>query len=372
MDYLVILPTLNEREGLAKTLDELFSVGVPPDKILVVDGGSTDGTCDVARERGVRCIMQEGRGKAAAVKTAFRHADADVLIVMDADFTYPAQHVRDLLAQDCDEVIGARREVEPGAQRLLYRFGNWVLTKWFNLIFGTDLTDVLSGMYAVRKAAAADMEFASRGFGIESEIAAHVASTGGTICEVPIRYRRRVGQKKLGLRHGLHIAWDMAALALRYNPAFFLSFAAALLALPGLGIAAWVAYKWIFLGVKHYVWGIIAFALVAGGVSAGAVAVLTLYLKRMEIRILRSLEATGGEGKDVMTQPSTTGGREETCEAARDKEATPRGYPKADRRLERRQSRRGRPAPDSGAEQGNVERFYVAPLRLTAEGCLWV
>jgi glycosyltransferase involved in cell wall biosynthesis len=93
MDYLVILPTLNEREGLAKTLDELFSVGVPPDKILVVDGGSTDGTCDVARERGVRCIMQEGRGKAAAVKTAFRYADADVLIVMDADFTYPAQHV---------------------------------------------------------------------------------------------------------------------------------------------------------------------------------------------------------------------------------------------------------------------------------------
>jgi dolichol-phosphate mannosyltransferase len=51
------------------------------------------------------------------------------------------------------------------------------LTKWFNLIFGTDLTDVLSGMYAVRKAAVADMEFTSRGFGIESEIAAHVAST---------------------------------------------------------------------------------------------------------------------------------------------------------------------------------------------------
>jgi hypothetical protein len=187
--------------------------------------------------------------------------------------------------------------VGPGAQRLLYRFGNWVLTKWFNLIFGTDLTDVLSGMYAVRKAAVADMEFASRGFGIESEIAAHVASTGGTICEVPIRYRRRVGQKKLGLRHGLHIAWDMAALALRYNPAFFLSFAAALLALPGLGIAAWVAYKWVFLGVKHYVWGIIAFALVAGGVSAGAVAVLTLYLKRMEIRILRALRRQSARAK---------------------------------------------------------------------------
>ena len=114
---------------------------------------------------------------------------------------------------------------------------------------------------------------------------------------MPIRYRRRVGRKKLGLRHGLHIAWDMAALALRYNPTFFLSLAAALLALPGLGIAVWVAYKWIFLGVKHYVWGIIALALVAGGVSAGAVAVLTLYLKRMEIRILRTLRRQAARAK---------------------------------------------------------------------------
>ncbi len=85
-------------------------------------------------------------------------------------------------------------------------------------------------------------------------------------------------------------------MALRYNPAFFLSLAA-LLALPGLGIAAWVAYKWVILGVKHYVWGIIAFALVAGGVSAGAVAVLTLYFKRMEIRILRALRRQSARAK---------------------------------------------------------------------------
>ncbi len=123
-----------------------------------------------------------------------------------------------------------------------------------------------------------------------------VASTGAPSCEVPIRYRRRVGRKKLGLRHGLHIAWDMAALALHYDLAFHLSLAA-LLALPGLGIAAWVAYKWVFLGVKHYVWDIIAFALVAGGVSAGAVAVLTLYLKRMEMRILRTLRRQSARAK---------------------------------------------------------------------------
>jgi dolichol-phosphate mannosyltransferase len=289
MEYVVILPALNEREGLAKTLDELFAVGVPPERILVVDGGSTDGTCDVARGRGVRCILQEGRGKADAIKTALRAVAADVYVVMDADFTYPAEHIKELLARDCDEVIGARRHLEPGSQRLVYRLGNWLLTRWFNLLFGTRLSDVLSGMYAVRREAVADAEFSSRGFSVESEIAAHIASTGGAVCEVPIRYRRRVGRKKLSTRHGLQIARDMAALSLRYSPAFLLSLGAALFMLPGLALGAWVAYEWVFLGVKHYVWGIIAFALVAGGSSAGAVAVLTLYLKRMEIRILRAL-----------------------------------------------------------------------------------
>ena len=289
MDYVVVLPTLNEREGLAKTLDELFAVGVPPGRVLVVDGGSTDGTCDEARERGVRCVLQEGRGKADAIRTALKLVDADVVVAMDADFTYPAEYIKELLARDCDEVIGARKMLEPGSQRLVYRLGNWVLTKWFNLLFGTGLSDVLSGMYAVRKSAVADMEFSSRDFSIESEIAAHIASTGGTICEVPIRYRRRVGAKKLSVKHGFQIARDMFLLALRYNPAFLISLAAALLAVPGLLLAAWVAYKWIFLGVKHYVWGIIAFALIAGGAAAGAVAALTLYLKRMEMRLMRLL-----------------------------------------------------------------------------------
>ena len=294
MELVVVLPTLNEREGLEKTLEELFAVGVPPERILVVDGGSTDGTCDAAAARGVRCVLQEGRGKADAIKTAFKLVDADVVVVMDADFTYPAEHIKDLLSQDCDEVIGARRRLEPGSQRLLFRFGNWALTKWFNLLFGTSLSDVLSGMYAVRRRAVSGLEFSSKGFSVEAEIAAHVASTGGVICEVPIRYRRRVGRKKLSLRHGFQIARDMFLLALRYNPAFLIALGAALLAVPGLALGAWVAYRWIFLGVKHYVWGIIAFALVAGGVAAGAVAALALYLKRMEIRLMRLLKARCG------------------------------------------------------------------------------
>ena len=292
LDYVVILPTLDEREGLAKTLDELFSVGVPPEKIIVIDGGSRDGTCEEAVKRGVRCILQEGRGKADAVRTAIKVTGAPYLVIMDADYTYPARYVPQLLQLlgRCDEVIGARARTERGAQRAVYRLGNRLLTSLFNLTFGARLTDVLSGMYAVRREALEGLERASRGFGIESEIAAHVASTGGEICEVPIEYRRRVGKKKLRVRHGLLIAVDMLRLALRYNPTFYIFAAAALLTIPGILIASWVAYKWIFLGVKHYVWGIIAVAMTAGGIASATMAVLALYLKRMEIRILRSVK----------------------------------------------------------------------------------
>lgn len=291
MKYVVVIPTLNEREAIGRVIEEVVSQGIPPEQIVVIDGGSTDGTCEEAERRGVRCIPQDGRGKADAVYTAFRRINADVYIFLDGDWTYPAKHIPELLklAEECDEVIGARREAEPGAQGLIYRVGNWALTKVFNLLFGTRLTDVLSGMYAVKRDAVADADFNTKGFSIEAELAAHVASTGRKICETPITYRKRLGKKKLKPLHGVQIFKDMILLAWRYNPAFLIFTAAALLLIPGLALGAWVAYKWIFLGVKHYVWGLIAFTLTTSGVVSAALAIMALYVKRMEIRMLRAI-----------------------------------------------------------------------------------
>jgi len=286
-DVTVVIPTLNEAEGVVKVIEELRAVGV--EKILVVDGGSTDGTVELAKEAGAVVIFQEGRGKAAAIRTALRHVDTPFVVVLDGDFTYPGAHVPEIVAklrEGFDEVIGARRFREPGAMSPLYAFGNRVLTWWFNLLFGTRLSDVLSGMYGLRREAVADALFSSRGFSVEVELAAHVASTG-EVAEVPIRYRRRLGKKKLRPWHGLQIALDALRLSWHYNPLFTLAAAGALLFVPGVLLASWVAYMWIFLGVKHYVWGIIAVSLIAGGVASGAVAALALFLRRMERRLVR-------------------------------------------------------------------------------------
>lgn len=287
----VVIPTLNEAEGIGLVLDELLGLGVR--NILVVDGRSDDGTVEVVRERGVRLVFQRGRGKADAVLEGLRLADTEFVLFMDGDYTYPAGHVFDLYArarEGADEVIG-RRMYGPGSSSFLFRLGNRVLTWMFNLLFGTDLGDVLSGMYIVRRGAVEDMLFETRGFSIESEIAAHIASTGGRIEEVPIRYRRRVGRKKLKVRHGFLIFRDMVRLAWAYSPVFVLFSLGSLLLLPGILLAGWVLYDLVFMGVKHHVWALISVMLGTSGLLSLMFAVFAIYMKHMELRLTKRLRA---------------------------------------------------------------------------------
>ncbi len=285
----VVIPTLNEREAIGAVIDEVRSCGYT--RIVVVDGGSTDGTIEIAKEKGVTVIMQEGRGKADAIATALKHVETPFMLVMDGDYTYPAKYIDELLAKAiddrCDEVIGARLYGEGHSP--IFRFGNIVLTKLFNFLFGTKLRDVLSGMYLVRVDAVRDMLFEMKGFSIESEIAAHIASTGGKICEVPIEYRKRLGKKKLGIRHGIKIALDMVRLAYRYNPVSLMLIPSLLISLVGLALLGYVAYYYLVYGVKYYVKALIGLILFALGAAGTFISLLSIYLKRMEIRIYRRI-----------------------------------------------------------------------------------
>ncbi len=301
-DITVVIPTLNEAEAIGKVIDELVQVGVPKENIVVVDGGSSDGTVEVARSKGVKVVFQEGKGKTDAVKTGLKHVTTEYALVIDGDYTYPAKHVPELLEKACreglDEVIGYRfkgRENIP----LINRFGNWVLIKGFNILFGTGLKDVLSGMYLVRKRVLADAFFETKGFSTEVELAAHVASTTGKISEVPIEYRRRIGRSKLKIVDGLKIGLDIVRLAWRYSPVFLIFGVSSLLLIPGLALGAWVAYNLVFQGVKYHVKGLIAIALTLAGFQSLLLAILSLYLKRWEQRLSRRLNRLQEEIEEI-------------------------------------------------------------------------
>ena len=290
----VVIPTLNEAGAIGKVIDELREYGY--NNILVVDGHSDDGTVEIAREKGAYVILQEGRGKADAIRTAIRHVKTPYVVVMDGDYTYDPAYIKAMLEviKDADEVIGARiygRENIP----LLNRFGNWIITKAFNLLFGTKLRDVCSGMWMTRTEVLREMLPETRGFSIEVEVAANIASSAGLIKEVPIRYRRRIGKPKLKRVHGFGILKDVIKLSWAYSPVFFIFAIGSLILLPSLCVLAWVAFELFFFGVKHHVWAIIGIIGAGVGITSLLLSIMALYLKRLEYRIMSKLKKLAKE-----------------------------------------------------------------------------
>jgi len=94
----VIIAALNEEEGIGLTLVEMLR-NVNPENVLVIDGHSRDRTVEVAKDMGAQVLFQDGIGKGDAIAKAVRHIDSDVdyVVVTDADYTYPAEYVPEMI-----------------------------------------------------------------------------------------------------------------------------------------------------------------------------------------------------------------------------------------------------------------------------------
>jgi len=284
----IILIALNEEKAIGKVMDELKEEGYV--NILVVDGYSTDATAKIAGEKGARVVYQHGKGKAGAVKTGIEHAETPYILIMDADHTYDPKDIWKFLehAENYDQIIGVRTERRniPALNRL----GNRLITKAFNLLTGSSLSDVCSGMYMLKTEKAKNLEIGSTGFDIEVEIAMQTA-TGGKVTEVPISYRKRIGRQKLSpVKHGFRIMMTVISLARTYNPAFLLAVLTALAGIPGAIIYLWVLYRFVFFSIWHSGWALLGTALIILGGQGLILSTLTLFLKRMEKRIARMLK----------------------------------------------------------------------------------
>jgi len=122
-----------------------------------------------------------------------------------------------------------------------------------------------------------------------TELIVEAYAHGYRIREEPITYRPRLGgQPKLNpLRDGYRILKTIIRFALTYNPTFFAFTLGALLLIPGLILGAYVAYHYFFTGIKYYVKGLIAIIMTLIGFQSLLLAILSLYLKRMEFRLMK-------------------------------------------------------------------------------------
>ena len=290
----IVIPTLNEEKAIGLVIDELVELGYERDRILVVDGHSEDSTIDIVREKGVKYIYQDGIGKADAILSAVRYIDTPYMLIIDGDYTYDPRYIEEMLKKmpRYTEVIGARL-INKGNISRLHRFGNKILTKIFNLVFGTSLRDLCSGIYLVRTDIVRGLVGKARGFSIEAEIAA-AASHEGDITDIPIRYRERIGEKKLSsFKDGVKILWNILTLSWWYNPIFMILSLASFILIPSLIIAGYVAYEYLVYGVKHFVWAILSVAGLVSGLGSFMLSLLFLYIKRMERRLTVYLKEIG-------------------------------------------------------------------------------
>jgi len=214
----VVIPVYNEHKTIAGVLARLRALPLPLE-IIVVDDESTDGTVEKLEQ--IRELMDitvlfkpRNQGKGAALRTGFRHATGDIVVVQDADMEYDPRDIPALIEpivkKQADIVYGSRF-LEHGAvgSSWIHRFGNRFLTRFSNLFTRLRLTDMETCYKAFPRKLLQQLELKQHRFGFEPEVTAKVARSGATVCELPIRYAARDWQegKKIGLRDGINAVY---------------------------------------------------------------------------------------------------------------------------------------------------------------------
>ena len=217
-EILIILPTLNEEPTIGRVIDEiprssLEGAGYKV-QLLVVDGNSTDRTRQIAQQKGAGVIVEPRKGKGIAVSQALSSVDADFIFMLDADFTYPAGYIPDMLKllTDYHAVIGSRMRGrrEKGAMSRLNLVGNYLLSLIATVFYGKKISDVCSGFWGFRGEVVKTLSLRATAFDLEAELFSQLARKGYSIAELPIYYRRRASPPKLrSLRDGTRIGWAL-------------------------------------------------------------------------------------------------------------------------------------------------------------------
>ena len=280
----IVLPTLNEADAIGKLIDEIKAAGY--DKILVVDGYSTDGTRKIAEERGARVVGQHGKGKSGAILVAREVVDTPYFLLMDGDYTYdPADIDRFVLyAEGYDEIIGFRPKKSPNISRT-HRFGNWVLTRAFNILMGSNVPDVACGMYLMRTEKMKHLVLDRLGFEIDQEIAAQML-IDGKVTYVPINYRTRLGEVKAPTwRQGFRALFAIINLGRTYNPILLFSLLTALALIPAIGLLLYASFLYLFAGSYHGGYFLGSLVLLVLGAQGLTVATIAAMLRRIERKI---------------------------------------------------------------------------------------
>lgn len=226
----ILIPARNEAEALKAFLPELTPL--PVRQIVLVDNGSVDQTADIAHRHRCQVVHHPVPGYGGACLAGIRYLaedPPDVLVFMDADRSDDPNDFRAITTPILDKthqmVIGSRilGQCEPGSLTPQQRFGNWLATRLIRFFWNVKFTD-LGPFRAITWKALQELKMRDQNFGWTVEMQIKAAQKKMNVTEVPVRYRRRIGQSKISgtvsgvVKAGTKILWTIFWAAWRKTP----------------------------------------------------------------------------------------------------------------------------------------------------------
>jgi glycosyltransferase involved in cell wall biosynthesis len=206
-DYSIVVPCYNERGAITETVVGLRrSLGSRDAyQLIIVDDGSNDGTSNILahiKELDPDLVVlrhERNRGYGASLKTGIRHARGDIIVITDADGTYPNDRIPELvnLCKTYAMAVGSRTGTDVTYSRIR-RIPKVFLGAYCSWIAGQRIPDINSGLRAFRKSVAMQyFHILPNGFSFTTTITLAMLTNYYPVYYVPIDYASRVGQSKI-------------------------------------------------------------------------------------------------------------------------------------------------------------------------------